>query len=207
MAHALVGAWEAARNCLSLNRPTANRLGVVTVCAQSFSACSQGPAAYTNCTETPPSAPKSACSVSPGLAHTGRVNEPESIRCPGSSTVPNAPTLLRCKQKQAGATPKSMEEIMRPSFYNRIVLAAALSIPLVIPEHAFAQNYSPDMMEHCAQIVGQMTFEGWPADRNKEMMMSSCEMNGGQIPGAPSRESPASLHHTHHHAAAHSRHG
>lgn len=96
---------------------------------------------------------------------------------------------------------------MRPSFYNRVTLAAVLSIPLGFPNQALAQNYSPDVMKHCAQIVGHMTFEGWPADRNKEMMMSSCEMNGGQVPGAPSQESPASLQHTHHHATAHSRHG
>jgi hypothetical protein len=96
---------------------------------------------------------------------------------------------------------------MRPSSYtyNRVALAAVLSIPLIFPGHAFAQNHSPDVMERCAQIVGQMKFEGWPADRNREMMMSACQTNGGQIPGAPSQESPASLQH--HHAAAHSRHG
>ncbi len=96
---------------------------------------------------------------------------------------------------------------MRPSVYNRVALAAVLAIPLGFPGFAFAQNLSPGVMEHCAQIVGQMKFEGWPADRNKDMMMNSCEMNGGQIPGVAQQEGPASLHQTHHRAAEHSHHG
>ena len=42
----------------------------------------------------PPSAPKSACSVSPLLANTTRVNEPASTRWPGSSATPWLPSLL-----------------------------------------------------------------------------------------------------------------
>src|SRR3954466_12166681 len=48
---------------------------------------------YTNCTEMPPSAPKSPCSVSPFLANTTRVNEPASTMWPGSIGVPSVPSL------------------------------------------------------------------------------------------------------------------
>jgi len=37
-----------------------------------------------------------------------------------------------------------------------------------------------------------MRFEGWPADRNREMMMNACQQNGGVIPGAQ-QDSPAAL--------------
>src|SRR5262249_36095226 len=50
--------------------------------------------AYTNCTAMPPSAPKSACSVSPFWACTTRVKEPASTRWPGSSVTPWLPSLL-----------------------------------------------------------------------------------------------------------------
>src|SRR3569833_1028554 len=52
------------------------------------------PSSHTNCTEIPPSAPKSPCTVSPLAANTTRVNEPASTTCPGSSGVPIEPTLL-----------------------------------------------------------------------------------------------------------------
>ena len=95
---------------------------------------------------------------------------------------------------------------MRPSFSNRVALAAVLSIPLGLPGHALAANYSPDVMRRCDQVVGQMKFDGWPADRNREMMMSSCEMNGGQVPGT-AEGSPVSLQHAHHPTAVPAHHG
>src|SRR3954469_25369151 len=49
---------------------------------------------YTNCTEMPPSGPKSPCTVSPLAANTTRVNEPASTTWRGSSGVPIEPTLL-----------------------------------------------------------------------------------------------------------------
>ncbi len=96
---------------------------------------------------------------------------------------------------------------MRPSFSNRVTLAAILSIPLGLSSSALAQNYSPEVMTRCQQLVGQMKFDGWPADRNRDMMMASCEMNGGQIPGAAPEGRPASLQHAHHPAAVPSHHG
>lgn len=96
---------------------------------------------------------------------------------------------------------------MRPSFSNHVTLALILSIPLGFPSHALAANYSPEVMKRCEQVVGQMKFEGWPADRNRDMMMNSCEMNGGQVPGAAPEGSPASLQHAHHPAAVHVHHG
>ena len=69
------------------------------------------------------------------------------------------------------------------------LLATALALPL---GSASAQNVSADVMARCNQAVGQMKFEGWPADRNREMMMSACQNNGGVIPGAL-QEAPVSL--------------
>lgn len=60
---------------------------------------------------------------------------------------------------------------------------------------ANAQYYSDSVMARCAQAVGQYKFEGWPADRNREMMMLSCEQNGGTVPGTPQASRPAVLHH------------
>jgi len=37
-----------------------------------------------------------------------------------------------------------------------------------------------------------MKFEGWPADRNRDMMMLACEQNGGAVPGGQ-QERPAAL--------------
>src|SRR5882672_10821027 len=47
-----------------------------------------------NCTDTPPSGPKSAWMVSPLAAHTGRVNDPDSMMFPASSVMPKRLTLL-----------------------------------------------------------------------------------------------------------------
>ena len=69
------------------------------------------------------------------------------------------------------------------------LLATALALPL---GSASAQSASPEVMARCNQAVGQMKFEGWPADRNREMMMSACQHNGGAVPGAQ-QESPVSL--------------
>jgi hypothetical protein len=69
------------------------------------------------------------------------------------------------------------------------LLATALALPL---GSASAQSASADVMARCNQAVGQMKFEGWPADRNREMMMSACLHNGGVVPGAQ-QESPVSL--------------
>src|SRR5229473_2304387 len=55
-----------------------------------------------NCTAIPPSAPKSACRVSPFLASTTRVNEPARTRWPGLSATPCWPSLLASQ-----ATPKA----------------------------------------------------------------------------------------------------
>ena len=61
------------------------------------------------------------------------------------------------------------------------LLTTALALPL---GSASAQSFSGDVIAQCTRAVGQMKFEGWPADRNREMMMLSCEANGGVIPGA-----------------------
>jgi hypothetical protein len=72
-------------------------------------------------------------------------------------------------------------------------VAAAFALSFGAVSTASAQSYSPDVMAKCAQTVGQMKFEGWAADRNKEMMMMSCQSNGGVIPGTTEQSSPASL--------------
>ena len=59
----------------------------------------------------------------------------------------------------------------------------ALAVATVVIAGASAQSFSGDVIAQCNQSVGQMKFEGWPADRNREMMMLSCEQNGGVVPG------------------------
>jgi hypothetical protein len=73
------------------------------------------------------------------------------------------------------------------------VLAASLASPFI--GSASAETYSNDVMTHCNEAVGQMKFEGWPADRNREMMMLACQRHGGAIPGAqnPQEQKPVSL--------------
>lgn len=71
------------------------------------------------------------------------------------------------------------------------LLATALALPL---GSANAQRVNEDTMRRCNEAVGQMKFEGWPADRNREMMMAACQNKGGVIPGAQ-QESPAALQH------------
>ena len=74
------------------------------------------------------------------------------------------------------------------------LLTAALALPL---GSASAQRINEDVMAKCNQAVGQMKFEGWPADRNREMMMAACQHAGGNIQGAQQQgaqqERPASL--------------
>ena len=72
------------------------------------------------------------------------------------------------------------------------LLATALALPL---GNASAQGVSGDVMARCNQAVGQMKFEGWPADRNREMMMLACQHAGGAVPGAQGaqQERPAAL--------------
>ena len=73
-----------------------------------------------------------------------------------------------------------------------LITTALLTTALALPFAGSASAQSPDVMARCNQAVGQMKFEGWPADRNREMMMSACQHNGGVIPGAQ-QESPVSL--------------
>ena len=75
------------------------------------------------------------------------------------------------------------------------LLTTALALPLA--GNASAQSISPEVMARCNQAVGQMKFEGWPADRNREMMMAACQHAGSVVPGAGAQqqESPASLAH------------
>jgi hypothetical protein len=70
------------------------------------------------------------------------------------------------------------------------LLATALALPLA--GTASAQRINEDVMSRCNQSVGQLKFEGWPADRNREMMMAACRHAGGIVPGAQ-QERPASL--------------
>ncbi len=72
-----------------------------------------------------------------------------------------------------------------------VLVATALALPL---GGASAQGGGADLMARCNQAVGQMKFEGWPADRNREMMMSACLHNDGAIPGAQ-QEAPVALRH------------
>jgi len=58
---------------------------------------------------------------------------------------------------------------------------------------AQAQHYNTDIMTQCMKQVSQYKFEGWPADRNREMMTLACEAHGGHIPGA-TEQKPVSLH-------------
>jgi hypothetical protein len=83
-----------------------------------------------------------------------------------------------------------MEMSMRTTFVAAL-LATALAAPLA--GSASAQSYSPEVMTSCQQAVGQMKFEGWPADRFREMTMSACQHNGGLMPGGQQQQQPASL--------------
>src|SRR6516165_6867150 len=62
---------------------------------------------HTNCTAMAPSAPKSACNVSPFCACTTRVNEPASTRCPGSSATPCEPSLLASQATPSAGWPST----------------------------------------------------------------------------------------------------
>ena len=58
---------------------------------------------------------------------------------------------------------------------------------------ANAQSYDNAVVAQCSRTVGQIKFEGWPADRNRDMMMLACEQNGGIIPGGGQETRPAAL--------------
>lgn len=74
-----------------------------------------------------------------------------------------------------------------------LITTALLTTALALPfGSASAQGFTGDVIARCNQAVAQMKFEGWPADRNRDMMMLSCEANGGVVPGAR-QESPAAL--------------
>jgi hypothetical protein len=80
---------------------------------------------------------------------------------------------------------------MRPSTFA--VAAFAAGIALAGMSTAHAQYYNNDVVAHCARQVSQFKFEGFPADRNRDMMMLACEQNGGTVPGAVQTERPAGL--------------
>ena len=97
--------------------------------------------------------------------------------------------------RRAGRTERghfTMEMSMRNAL-TTVLLATALTAPLI--GSAAAQSYGNDVVTRCIQAVGQMKFEGWPADRNRDMMMLACQSNGGIIPGAqnPQEQRPVSL--------------
>ena len=74
---------------------------------------------------------------------------------------------------------------MRELSQRAIAFATSLSLSAAaLPPVAHAQFFSDDVVARCAQIVGQMRFEGMPAERNHSMMMLSCQAKGGSIPGS-----------------------
>src|SRR5664280_765655 len=85
---------------------------------------------HTNWIASPPSGPKSACSVSPFCANTTRVNEPASTRWPGSSAVPMAPSLLASQ-----ATP-----IIRPAWNDAVLAKRCLDIGAQTLLFPYVQN-------------------------------------------------------------------
>jgi hypothetical protein len=86
-----------------------------------------------------------------------------------------------------------------PTGLTVIAVSSLLLVAHATDTHA--QAASNDVIARCAQAVGQMKFDGWPADRNREMMIKACEHNGGEIPGA-AQHSPVSL--PQHHSRQHS---
>jgi hypothetical protein len=87
-----------------------------------------------------------------------------------------------------------MEMSMRTTFVAAL-LASALALPFA--GSASAQRINEDVMTRCNQTVGQMKFEGWPGDRNREMMMLACHHNNGVIPGSQQQQQPAALSQQH----------
>jgi hypothetical protein len=81
-----------------------------------------------------------------------------------------------------------VEKIMRsPLVIATLVCATLGAVP------ASAQSFDNAVVAQCSRTVGQIKFEGWPADRNRDMMMLACESNGGTIPGGAQQTRPASL--------------
>ena len=73
-----------------------------------------------------------------------------------------------------------------------LMTAVLAAVALPLGTSANAQTANDDAIARCNQSVGQMKFEGWPADRNRDMMMLACQSNGGSIPGT-NAEKPVSL--------------
>ena len=65
-----------------------------------------------------------------------------------------------------------------------IVPMAVLALSAGLASAARAEAFSEQVMMQCARTVGQMKFEGWPAERSHSMMMLACQTAGGHIPGA-----------------------
>ena len=64
------------------------------------------------------------------------------------------------------------------------IFCVAVTAFLSVVQPAHAARFSSAVMQRCADTVGQMKFDGWPADRNRDMMMRACQANGGTIPGS-----------------------
>ena len=76
------------------------------------------------------------------------------------------------------------------------LILAALSAAVLLGGTgvANAQYYSDNVVARCSQAIGQFKFEGYPAERNQNMMLLACEQNGGTVPGTPQETRPAALH-------------
>jgi len=70
------------------------------------------------------------------------------------------------------------------------LLSTAFALPLA--GSANAQAYSDALMKQCSEAAGQFKFEGYPSERNRDLMTKACLANGGTIPGA-AVEKPVSL--------------
>jgi hypothetical protein len=110
-----------------------------------------------------------------------------------ASTDESAAYVLGAWEGRAGGTHLEIQEkSMSKTLIALSALAVAGTLSFGAIDRANAQPYGNDVTAKCAQSVGAMKFEGWPADRNKDMMMLACQNNGGIIPGAR-EESPVSL--------------
>ena len=78
--------------------------------------------------------------------------------------------------------------------YSILTAAVLTALAFSFGGSANAQRVSDDVMSRCSKAVGQMKFEGWPADRNREMAMLACQSSGGHMPGTQ-EERPAALPH------------
>ena len=108
-------------------------------------------------------------------------------------------TRLGGRAPKTATTPRLTTQRLMETPVRHLILAAIAATALTLPlaGSASAQSHPAEHMSSCNQAVGQMKFEGWPADRMREMMMSSCLNNHGVIPGAQAQteQKPVSLHH------------